>query len=193
MMGETTMEEEKYMHFDHEDQPLKKETIDISSIVFKHMVAVIMLAALACAIQFIGAIQLHDEIVETVIQRATKLSEEIVDKNHIRYFEVNVYAFIAAYVFFALSVIVADVSMIKRLKGQVVVKKDIAMAIIVFGTILSFFLLVMALNICEIEKPKNLGWVTIISWPVILFVNFSLFVILSKKDKSRRYGDDDAY
>lgn len=175
------MEDEIIFRDEDKDKPLGKQEVSISSIVLKGMIVAIILACAACTIQYIGAEKTKTKISEISLSRARMTQNE--DTEEFRYYAINMTSYVCGFIVFVGSMILLDISMIKKVVGKVVEKrdKDLAYCWCVVGSFLMLLLLVIITGYNKMDSPKHIGVITFVSWPAITILNFMIFTFLTKK------------
>lgn len=176
------MEDEIIFRDEDKDRPLGKKEVSISSVVLRGMIIAIILACAACAVQYIGAEKTKTKVSEISISRARMTQDENVEE--FRYYAINMTSYVCGFIVFITGMIILDIKMIRKVIGKVVEKKDkdLAYCWCVFGTFVMLLLLVVITGYNKMESPKNVGIITFVSWPIITFINFTVFTIFTKKE-----------
>ena len=177
---EEMMENRVYDESDKMDRNIR--IVSLAEKIKKPMLIVVIMTVLACAIQFIGSEVIDSKVSTGVIAagkggRGTEVSETI------RSFSIDTNAYFVGCFVFVMTIFMIDIRLIKELKGKYVEEKAEA---ITFVGVLSFGLLVLfffALDSFRMVEPDYIGMITRFGWPIIVFINFMMFIIFGKEYK----------
>lgn len=169
--------------FDESDKADRNiKVVSLADRIKKPMIIVFIMAVIACAIQFIGS-DVIDSKVSTGVIAAGKGGAGTEVSETIRSFSINMNAYFVGGFVFLMTLFMIDVRLIKDLKGKYVEEKVEA---VTFVVLLSFALLVLfffALDSFRMVEPDYIGAITRFAWPIIVFINFLMFVICTKAYK----------
>lgn len=174
---EEMMENRVYDESDKMDRNIR--IVSLAEKIKKPMLIVVIMTVLACAIQFIGSEVIDSKISTSAVPKGRGGGSSQVSET-IRFFSVDTNAYFVGCFVFLMTLFMVDIRLIKELKGKYVEDKAEAVTYVV---VLSFGLLVLfffALDSFRMVKPDYIGVITRFAWPIIVFINFMMFVIFAK-------------